>query len=158
MCPPLSWRENKWKDSRERWLWIAPVPARLEDAGISLRLDWVKMSCDRETRLLRPYFWSQQLTPFIVSSSGRDNSIKGFTGLHVQWIHKAPGGSSTKMSQTSMKSHLRGLRMDFRLKTVFGPFLHQRRVRLTCWEIFFLMENCLWRPIYRMLSHIITNV
>lgn len=51
-----------------------------------------------ETQLLWTCFWSQLLTPFIVSSSGSDNSIKGFTGLHVHRIHKAPHGSTTETS------------------------------------------------------------
>lgn len=121
MCPPLSWREDKWKDSRESWLWIAPVPVRLEDVRIGLRLDWVKMSCDREMQHLWQFLKSAA-DPFHCFFLREGQFNQRIHWSPVQRIHTAPHGIAAEMSQTSMKSHPQGLLMDFSFKTLFGVF------------------------------------
>lgn len=69
---------------------------------------------------------------FIAFSSGSDNSIKGFTGLCVHRVHKAPHGSTTERSQKSMKSLPVGLVKDLSPKTVFASVWHWCRRRAAC--------------------------
>lgn len=117
---PCRCRGINGRPQRELTLNSSP-PLCLEDTGISISVDWVKPSRSHETQLLWPCFWSRQLTPFIVSSSGSDNSIKGFAGLYVHQIHKAPHGSTTEMSQKSMKSFPEGFLKDLSSKNSVCP-------------------------------------
>lgn len=130
---PCRCRGINGRPQRELTLNSSP-PLCLEDTGISISVDWVKPSRSHETQLLWPCFWSRQLTPFIVSSSGSDNSIKGFAGLYVHQIHKAPHGSTTEMSQKSMKSFPEGFLKDLSSKTVFASVGHQHGERDACWQ------------------------
>lgn len=157
MCPPLSWRENKWKDSRERWLWIAPIPARLEDAGISLRLDWVKMSCDRERgfcgRIFEVSSWPLSLfLPLGGTIQSKDSLVFTSSGFTRPLVAAAQKWAKRPWNPISGDS---GWILDLRQSLVAsctnaGLDSHVGR--------FLLIENCFWRPIYRMLGHIITNV
>lgn len=72
-----------------------------------------------------PMFLKSVSGPFLFSfSSGSDSSIRGFTGLHVHPIHKAPDGSTTKRSQKSMKSYPEGSMTDLGPKTLFANREH----------------------------------
>ena len=104
----------------------------LEDTEINISDDWLDPIFSHETQLLWQSFWSQQLTPFIVFPSGGDNSIRGFIGLHVHQIHKAPRGSTTKRNQKSMKSFPEGIMTDLGSKTLFASVDHWYRKRAAC--------------------------
>lgn len=128
---PLWLKRNKWKTPRERQLWTDLFP------GVWGHRD--QHQCWLGRAKPQPWntasgtlFWSQLLTLFIVSSSGSDNSIKGFTGLYVHQIHKAPHGSTTETSQKSMKSLPEGFMKDFSSKTVFASMSHDGRGRAGC--------------------------
>lgn len=75
--------------SDQHWCWLGwAKPQRWNTASVTM---FLKSTTD----------------PVIVFSFGIDNSIEGFTGLHVHQIHKAPHGSTTETSQMSMKSFLK---------------------------------------------------
>ena len=133
-CPPLSSEGNKWKNPRESCLWTVLLPCASRTPRSTSVLIGSPPSRSHETQLLPPCFWSRLLTPFIVFSSGSDNSIKGFTGLNVHQIHKAPHGSTTETTQKSMKSFPEGFMKDLSSKTVFASVLHQCRERAACWQ------------------------
>lgn len=110
---PRRWRGINGRDPGEEPTLNSSSPSCPADTGISISVDWVKPSQSGKTLPPWPCFWSRLLTPFIVSSSGSDNSISGFAGLLVHRIHKAPRGSTTEMSQKSMKSLPEGFLEDF---------------------------------------------
>lgn len=118
ICPPLSVKGNGWKNPRESCLLTVLLCCASRTLRSTSVLTGSSQAYGHETQLLWPCFWSQLLTPFIVFSTGSDNSIRGFTGLHVHQIHKAPHGSTTEMSQKSMKSFPEGFMKDLSSKSV----------------------------------------
>lgn len=89
-CPPLSLKGNKWKNPRESHLWNSCPPLCLEDT--EQRQCWLgQADAEPWNTAFATGFLKSAADPF-VSSSGSDDSIKGFTGLHDHQIHKAPHG------------------------------------------------------------------
>lgn len=131
---------------------------------------WDQHQCWLGRAELRPWntacvtmFWSQPLTLFIAVSSGSVNSIRGFTGLHVHQIHKAPHGSTTKTSQKSMKSFPEGFVQDLSSKALFASMQHQYRQSAAWWQPLALKVFTKWHQETHLqkvnygCSHFITN-
>lgn len=150
--PPLSWKQNKWKNPRESSLWTVLLPDALRTPrSVSVLIGSQRAVTVSSTLSIYPCISSQQLTPFIVSSSGSYSSNKELTGLHVHQIHKAHHGSTTEISQKSMKSFPGGFLKDLSSKTVFGTVLNQYGVSASCWKSLAqaFLENHTKKNIYR---------
>lgn len=110
----------------ERWVWRLPSLCASRTPGSASASIGSKWAATVK-RSVCGNCWSQQLTPFIVSSSGRDNSIKGFTGLQSSRFTQLLMASLRRWAKCPWNPMLRDSWWILVLRH-FGGFLHQHRV------------------------------
>lgn len=129
---PFHWRGINGRTPERAIFETVVLPCALRTLS-SVSVDWVKPMQSHETQLLRPGFWSRQLTllspPLGVMIQSKDSLVSTTTRFT-----KLLMASTTEMSLKSMKSFPEGFLKDLSSKTVFARVWHQYRERAACWH------------------------